>query len=200
MESSGSISRWLKDLKAGDSRAPQQLWERYYRRLVELARQRLRQDERRVADEEDVALSAFNSFFDGVLQHRFPQLADRNDLWKLLLRITLRKAADLVQHQNRQKRGGGRTLDDAPDWEHIAGSEPTPEFAMQVTEETERLLALLGELSLRTVAVMKLEGYSSSEIAQRLGCAERTVERKLRVIRSIWTPLDTEPQAWDEKS
>src|ERR687886_50259 len=95
----GSVTRWLGRLQAGDPAAAQQLWERYFPRLVGLARQRLRGAPRRAADEEDVALSAFDSFCRGVARGRFPQLHDRNNLWGLLVLITARKALNLAQHE-----------------------------------------------------------------------------------------------------
>jgi DNA-directed RNA polymerase specialized sigma24 family protein len=193
----GSITGWIGQLKAGNQAAAEKLWESYYRRMVGLARKKLQGLPRRVADEEDVALSAFNSFCRGAEGGRFPHLTDREDLWRLLFLITARKAFDLVEHQGRQKRGGGAVLGesalaaaDEAALEQIAGREPSPEFAAQVADEFRRLLARLGDEQLRQVALWKLEGYTSEEIAARLGCVRRTVERKVQVIRSLW---DREP-------
>ena len=72
MSSDGSVTGWLGRLRAGDPSAAQQLWQRYFQRLVGLARQKLRDVPRRVADEEDVALSAFDSFCRNAEQGRFP--------------------------------------------------------------------------------------------------------------------------------
>src|SRR4051794_12636924 len=90
----GSVSRWIGELKGGDPAAAQPLWDRYYARLVRLARVKLRRSRPRgaEADEEDAALSAFESFCTGMARGRFPQLADRDDLWRLLVVITARKA------------------------------------------------------------------------------------------------------------
>src|SRR5262245_24152666 len=107
MSSEGSVTRWVTALKGGDLAAAQPLWERYYRRLVALARQRLQSARRRVADEEDVVQSAFHSFFEGVARGRFPQLGDRDNLWRLLVVITARKALDQIAHQHGIRRGGG---------------------------------------------------------------------------------------------
>ncbi|MGA7497553.1 MAG: ECF-type sigma factor, partial [Isosphaeraceae bacterium] len=95
----GSITHWLGDLRGGDLAAAQPLWERYFGRLVVLARGKLERQRhaRAEADEEDAALSAFNSFCVGVAQGRFPQLADREDLWRILMTITVRKAYAQVQ-------------------------------------------------------------------------------------------------------
>ena len=67
------------------------------------------------------------------------------------------------------------------------GEEPTPEFAAQVAEQYQRLLDLLGDETLRRVAVWKMEGFTKDEIAARLDCSRRTVARKLETIRIIWS-------------
>src|SRR5205085_8308718 len=85
MSSEGSVTRWVTALKGGDAAAAQPLWERYHRQLVALARRKLEASRRRVADEEDVVQSAFHSFFKGVIRGRFPQLNDRDNLWRLLV-------------------------------------------------------------------------------------------------------------------
>jgi DNA-directed RNA polymerase specialized sigma24 family protein len=195
---SASVSLWLQQLQDGDRAAVEKLWQRYFTRLVGLARARLLGLPRRIADEEDVALSAFDSFCRGAEQGRFPRLDDRDDLWHLLVTITARKAYQLALHNRRQKRGGNAVLDEAalaglvdPDagpagLEQFLGSEPTPEFAAQAAEDYQRLLAALPLEDLREVARCKLEGYSNDEIADRLGCAPRSVGRKLQVIRAVW--------------
>jgi DNA-directed RNA polymerase specialized sigma24 family protein len=184
----GSVTRWLGQLRAGDADAAGPLWERYFRRLVALARARLHSAPRRAADEEDVALSAFDSFCRGAGQGRFPHLDDRDDLWRLLVTITARKVLHLRRDEARKKRGGGLAprLGASDELEQVVGQEPTPEFAAQVAEECRRLLDSLGDPTLRAVALWKMEGYTSEEIAARLDCAPRTVERKLRLIRDTW--------------
>jgi DNA-directed RNA polymerase specialized sigma24 family protein len=71
--------------------------------------------------------------------------------------------------------------------EQVVGTEPSPEFAVMVAEEYGRLLDALGDDSLRQVALDRMEGYTSDEIAGRLGCARRTVARRLDLIRRIWS-------------
>src|SRR5262245_56875046 len=94
--SEASVTIWLDKLRVGDSLAAQKLWQGYFHRLVGLARAKLRSLPRRSADEEDVALSAFDSFCRGVEVGRFPKLDDRDDLWQVLFMITERKAMDLI--------------------------------------------------------------------------------------------------------
>src|SRR5262245_23123958 len=113
MTSDSSISNWMLALAAGDSIAAQKLWERYYTALVRLAAQKLPHYARRVADEEDVALSAFDSFCRGLAQGRFPSLNDEGDLWRLLVVITARKVIDATDYQRRQRRGGGHVRADS---------------------------------------------------------------------------------------
>lgn len=96
MPSSDSISFWINQLKAGDHAAVQKLWESFFLRLVRLARAKLHGATRREADEEDIALSAFDSFCRGAENGRFPQLSDRDDLWRLLVALTERKAIGLI--------------------------------------------------------------------------------------------------------
>src|SRR4051812_44388310 len=138
MASHGSVSHWISALKEGDSAAAQPLWERYYRQLLALARKKLRSTGRRAADEEDVVQNAFHSFFRAVDQGRFPQLDDRDSLWRLLVVITANKALKQLTYANRQKRGGGGTSaasmgisSMAPREEatlvEFVGDEPTPD-------------------------------------------------------------------------
>lgn len=187
MSSSGSITYWVERLKHGDHQAAQRLWEGYFQQLVRLARNKLQGLPRRASDEEDVALSAFHSFCQGAEMGRFPRLEDREDLWQLLVVITARKAVDLRQYERRKKRGGGHEVAvEAPALEEIISREPTPEFAAQVAEACQMLLNRLGDPALRSIAVWKMEGYSTEQIASRLDCVPRTVERKLRLIRGCW--------------
>ena len=196
MAADDSVTRWLDGLKAGDDADIQRLWDRYFQRLVRLAGARLPGHIRREFDEEDVALSAFHSFCDRAGRGHYPWLTDRDDLWRLLVTITARKVIDSVRHRTRQKRGGGLVLGESavvePDdaggegMARFLGREPTPEVAAQLADDYERLLAKLGDPVLRTVALRKLEGHTSEEIAAGLGTSTRTVDRKLHLIRMIW--------------
>ena len=193
----GSVTRWIADLKDGQSAAVQPLWERYFSCMVELARLRLRSTRHKDggSDEEDAALSAFDSLCAGLGRGQFPKLADRDDLWRLLVVITTRKVQAQLRRHLRQKRGGGQVrpvseLDacDSDEDDLLAsalGTEPTPEFAAMVAEEYRRLLDRLDDDVLRKVAILRMEGHTSDEIGAQLGCARRTVARQLALIRRI---------------
>jgi DNA-directed RNA polymerase specialized sigma24 family protein len=184
-----SVTQWIAQLRAGDDGAAGKLWERYFRRLAGLARKRLQDVPRLPADGEDVALSAFHSLCAGLEQGRFPDLADRDSLWRLLVTITARKARQLVRDESRLKRGGGQAVggpDEASALEHLLSRDPTPEFAAEVAEQCRLLLSKLDDEELRAIALWKMEGAASEQIAARLGKAVRTVERRLRLIRTLW--------------
>jgi DNA-directed RNA polymerase specialized sigma24 family protein len=196
MSPQSSVSHWLEGLKEGDSQAAAPLWERYCDRLVRLARRKLGHAPRRVADEEDVALSAFNSLCLGARNGRFPALADRDSLWGLLVFITAQKAADHIAHESRKKRGGGKVRGHSAlvdgdrdsgeeDFDRFFAAAPGPVTLNVWAEEYDRLLKRLGDDMLRTIAELRLQGYTVDEIAGRLGLARRTVHRKLHLIRSI---------------
>jgi len=192
-----SVTVWISHLKDGDQEAAQQIWERYCQRLVHLAASKFRGAPRRVNDEEDMVLAAFDSLYRGVEAGRFAKLDDRDDLWQLLVMITERKVIDAFHHERRQKRGGGNVRgesvfsgkqEDEPRGGigGISGEELSPDAAVASIEECQRLLQLLPDDILREVATLKLEGWKNREIAEKLGCVETTVERKLKGIRSLW--------------
>lgn len=195
MNDADPITHWLREVQAGRSDAAQGLWNAYFDRLTTIARQKLPIHARRAADDEDVALSAFKSLCLGLERGRYPQVQDREELWNLLIVITARKAVTHVRHETRQKRGGGHVQGEAAlasessdggGFDQIVGREPTPEFAAQVAEQCERLMAALGDDALRGIAMMKLEGFTREEIAERLGRSVRSIARRLDLIRRIW--------------
>jgi DNA-directed RNA polymerase specialized sigma24 family protein len=192
MPSEGSVTRWLAPLQGGDPAAVEQLWRRYFSRLVSLARQKLAGAPRRVADEEDVALSAFDSFCRNAERGRFPELNDRDGLWRLLVVITARKAGHQRRDQGREKRGRGRLVGagGADGGEGLLAEaisrEPDPGFAALAAEQHRRLMEALADDELRGVALRRMQGDSVEEIAAGLGYAPRSIKRKLRLIRGIW--------------
>jgi DNA-directed RNA polymerase specialized sigma24 family protein len=186
MSSEGSVTRDLVPIQHGDPAAAQHLWERYFHRLVGLARKKLQGSPRRAADEEDVALSAFKSFCRNAERGRFPQLQDRDSLWRLLVVITARKAGHLRRDEGRQPQAPVGVGSGEVGLEDIVSQEPTPEFAAEVADECQRLLRCLGDSELESVALWKMEGYTNEEIARKLGYVVRSVKRKLHIIRKIW--------------
>jgi RNA polymerase sigma factor (sigma-70 family) len=194
-----TVTHWIDRLKAGDVGAASRLWERYFQDMVRLARMKLGDSPRVAADEEDVAISAFKSLCLRAARGQFPELVDRDDLWQLLVTITIRKAINQRKHQARDKRGGGRVRIEADrigvggppgraeaGLEWLAGQELSPEIVAMMDEELRRLFDLLADETLRRIARLRMEGYSAAEIAAQLGCNRRTVARKLELIRARW--------------
>ena len=191
------VTCWLRQLEAGDEDAARLLWQRYYRELVELARARFGTTPRRVADEEDVALSVLRCLYEGAARGQFVELVNRGELWQLLAAITGRKVIDQQRRLTQQKRGGGRVRGDSVvhgndddrssvGFDQFGGEAATPEVLAIAAEEFQRLMLLLDDDRLRQIAQCKLEGYTNEEIGQRLGLACRSIERKLQRIRQIW--------------
>ena len=194
MNPDATVTQWIQQLKGGHSSAVQRIWEGYFEKMVRLARHRLADGPRAAADEEDVALSAFDSFCRGAQAGRFPQLVDRDALWPLLVAITSHKLLDLRRREGRQKRGGdwkriesGGDSSSANILDELVSHDPTPQFACQIAEEFRRLLDSLGDETLRSIAVWRMEGEGIDEIAARLNCVPRTVLRKIDRIRTIWS-------------
>jgi DNA-directed RNA polymerase specialized sigma24 family protein len=183
-------SRWLNVLKGTDDRgakvaAARVVWERYFDRLVRLARHWLRNARTGMSDEEDVALSAIKSFRQRVAEGKFPRLDDRHDLWRILVTIAALKAAGAYRRKSPSTRDD-ELLD------QIIGTEPSPELAAEVADQLRRLLVALPNEGFHTIALMKLEGYNNAEIAEDLGCSTKNVEYELRNIRATWLPVRTE--------
>jgi DNA-directed RNA polymerase specialized sigma24 family protein len=194
MSSFSPIRTWVCQLKDGDPRAAQQLWDTYFLRMVNVARAKLHGAPNRMADEEDVALSAFKSFCRGTKDGQFAQVLEHEDPWPLLMALTTYKAIDLVRHERRVKRGGPGLNSPAADSEadrerslaQIVGKEPDPQEAFQIAESCQDMLDRLSDTILRAIALWKSEGFTTEEIASKLGCTTRTVERKLQLIRRVW--------------
>lgn len=193
MGSKASITIWLDRLKAGDAEATERIWNRYFMQVVRLAKWKLRGLPRGAADEEDVAIAAFHSFYRAVAKQNLPQMDNRADLWRLLFALTTRKAIDQRRQQDAARRGGVAQANatvpiaDAT-LEELLSREPDPVFATLVKDEFGRLLDQLpdDDLHLRQIVVLKLEGHTNEDIARRCGCSLRTVERRLWLIRQTW--------------
>jgi RNA polymerase sigma factor (sigma-70 family) len=193
MSASPDVTQWFRQLQAGDREAVQKLWERYFHGLVVLARKKLGDVPRGAADEEDVALSAFNSFVCRAEEGRLPSLEDSDDLWHVLVTITTRKAINLAVHEGRDRRDwrrvqgqGDGDSDSGSLLRSLIGREPEPAFAAEVAEEFEQLLARLPNDEMRRVVLLKMQSYTNEEIASQLDCSLTRIERKLRRVRNAW--------------
>lgn len=191
-----SVTAWIGDLKQGHDDATQKIWERYFERLVRVASRKLGSAPRRIADEEDVAVSVFNTLCEGAAAGRFDQLSDRDDLWKLLTAIAGMKAVDQIRRQTAKKRGGEKVRGESivgtsqmAGFDQFIHDEPTPEFLAVMDEQQQAMFGALPDPSQQAVARLRLEGHGNEDIAEKLNMSLRSVERKLKVIREIWTTV-----------
>ena len=185
------VTHWLKQLNAGNPQAAEEIWNRYFRRVVGLARRKLRGLPTAMADEEDVALSALRTFFRRAQEGQFPRLENRENLWPLLVKITARKAFNLQRYAHQEKRWSEKQLPtggDPTEEDLIAmiGDEPTPEFVGDLIEELRQLVELLPEEEIKRIAILQLEGMETTEIAEKLGINLRRVQRRVQVIHALW--------------
>lgn len=201
MQNSGSVTRLLGQLRSKDpsvrNEAATALYKGYCEVLLDLACQNLDQRLQRRVGAEDVVQRTFKSFFLRQQRGQY-DLADRQDLLRLLVRMTLNKVRTTATRESRRRRdyrrdqtATGADADTKGDdgWllERAKRGAPTPAEAAALAEEAEQRLAQLPE-DLRAIALYKLEGHTNAQIAglPDMGCSVRTVERKLQLIREAW--------------
>lgn len=198
MSSSHSVTMLIGQLKAGNEEALSGLLRRYWPMLVGLARARLGEGVRRGADEEDVAQEAFWSFFRTLKKGQIPRLNDRRDLLAMLSHIVACRAINQIKREiGTAKRGAGRVMGESvfdhndASWrgiDHVSDEAISPEEQAALSDCYEYYLNRLPE-SLRELAQMHLAGMTNKEMATQLHCVERTVERKLALLRQRWREL-----------
>jgi RNA polymerase sigma factor (sigma-70 family) len=193
-----SVSTWIAQLRDGDDDAAQRIFQRYVERLAQLAANRLRNRPKRRADEDDLVLAAFEEFVERARLGKFPKLRDRDDLWQILLLITDRRAVDHVRRELAYARHvKGESALAAPratasadsPLASVSAREPTPDEAAAFADDVANLLDRLHDDELQSIVGYRLAGYTDNEIAQRLQCSLRTVERRLKEIREHWSDL-----------
>ena len=195
-----SISQQLDEIKKDGEDAIAALWDRCYPALARFAEKRLEAIgiQQRAFNGEDVAASAMLSFLRAVQRNRFPTLDSEDGLFRLLRRITIRKVIDRKRKSQTLKAGSGHVRGESAFGSHadsgtdlgidgVQGESASSEWIAIMEEECHKLFALLQDEELQSIAYYRLEGYSNSEIAEKLGCAVATVERRLKQIRACWS-------------
>jgi RNA polymerase sigma-70 factor (ECF subfamily) len=174
----------LPEPAGDDARA---VFERFTRRLIGLARSRLDVQFRHKIDLEDVIQSVYKSFF---IRYGEGALAAEgwDGLWGLLTCITVRKCADRVRYHRAERRDVARETsapagsDFVEPWRAAPGREPTPDEAAALAETVEQLLRGL-DGDERSIVELSLQGYTTQEISDKLGRAERSVRRLRERVR-----------------
>lgn len=190
-EHPGSVTRWIELLTSGDPAAVEFLWRRYFQRMVRLANSRVRRLSGAAADGEDVALSAFQGFCAAARRGDFPELDDRESLWRVLVTCTLNRSRNLAARASAQKRSQPLQQISLSEAQH----EQTrgKDVVAELVDASDQLLFLLQLLDredatgeLRQIALWKLEGMSNEQIARQLKRRTSLVGQKLRLIRLLW--------------
>ncbi len=195
--SSSSVSQWISSLRDGNFEVVGKIWARYCNDLLEAAKIHLARFPRHTDDEHDIAQNVIMSIYRGAMAGRLNAIKNRDELWWLLLRITRYKCVGMIRREMAQKRGGARVVTESalpsPEeasprnvLDQLIGDSPSPEFLVTMQEQSRRLMDCLRNDELRSIAVARIEGYSIEEIAARHSLTERTIERKLQLIRNAW--------------
>ena len=185
-----SVTRLIGMLKGGDREAAQRLWEAYFG-ASSLARARLRGVPTLRRRRGGRGAQRLRQLLPPRRGGPLPPAGGPRRPLAAPVRHHRAQGPEPGAHERRAARGRGRVLSlsdlAAPEVDRLLGAGPTPELAAQMTEECRRLLDALGDETLRSVALWKMEGYTDAEIAGRLGCIRQTVGRKLKLIRDLWS-------------
>lgn len=206
----GSVTAWLDKLEASETdtlkgQAQHAIWNRYHEQLTSFARRRRSWLPEAVENEEDAALGALHSFFDGVSKGHFPELQNREDLWRILATITARKVCRQFERLKAKKRGSGKVVgeaalrgkgeSDAFQLDNLGTSAAWPPrsgtievVSLEFRETLETLIDGLNDETSKRIAQLTLEGRSTTDVAEELGVSKRTIERRLAKIREVWEP------------
>lgn len=184
MSPNHSFDDLMARLRSGDNDAATQVFNRFAGRLIALARRRLDPQILQKMDPEDVLQSVFRSFFRCQAAGQMDDLATWDNLWGMLVVITLRKCGRRLDYFHAACRDVQREVSapapadqSGPDWEATA-PEPTPAEAAILTETVEHLMNRL-EGRHRQILALSLQGYSAPEISSQVSCTERMVYRVL---------------------
>jgi RNA polymerase sigma factor (sigma-70 family) len=185
----GSLSVLFAGLDGCDPAVFAEIWRRFFPRMAGLARKTMARFPRLEIDEVDVAQSAFVSFWRAWKDGAGFKFDDRDDLWKLLSVMTARKAMKSSRRRLAKKRGGGHVVSEtdlangegSASLEEVASRLSPPEFDL-VCEEM--LLRLTDDE--RAIVVLRMQNFTNEEIAERMDCSVRTVQRTLEGVRRGW--------------
>ncbi|WP_197454147.1 ECF-type sigma factor [Stieleria varia] len=188
-----SITVLFDNLRQGHADAAERLWNRFFDSLVRFAREQMSGANRRVADEEDIATGVMTALCARADRGTLPEIDNRTDLWHMLLAWTRHDIIDHVRRDQRIKRGSGKVRGDSVfdrdgvRLESLLSHNASPDILLEMEEQYQRLLNRLPDPVLRTIALEKMNGTTNVELANHLGIAVRTIERKLDLIRRHWS-------------
>jgi RNA polymerase sigma factor (sigma-70 family) len=186
METTGSVTLWIKQLRQGEETALAKLHQRYWPRLVALAHHKLNTVPILSTQDEDVAQEAFWCFFNSIQTGKLPRLTNRHQLFAFLTHVTACRATNvIVREVGTDKRGKHRLSPESQLLELLQSDEPSP-VEQAILNDCYRHFIDELEDRLRPFAELYLAGYTHRQIADHLSCVERTVERKIALILEKW--------------
>lgn len=173
--------------RRGDQEASRELFDAYVERLIPLAKRRISQRLASRLDPEDIVQSVFRTFFLRLKKDKF-SIADQDDLFRLLVRITVHKTLRQVAHHKAAKRDPGqetpKAIDQSDHMLQVLATDPTPEATVTFLDQLEHFMNLLPEID-RKILELRMQNFSSEEIAKQLGTYDRKVRRVLERIREL---------------
>ncbi len=191
MQTNSTLSTWLLRLHGEQNNvAAEKLWDRIRPRVQDLSRRLLQRfNLPAIVDEDDVAISVFATLCSGLQAQQFPELRDSDSLWKLLVLMTVRKVNDHAKTHRAIKRGAGQVLQDQPNngLSQLLDDRPEPSYEAMMNEQCRAMLKALNDPILEMLVLLKMDGYTNEEIAERLGYSRRTIQRMLNIVRDAWS-------------
>lgn len=190
-----SVEDFVQLLRQGDPETARKVFDSYVDRLVALARKRISQRLSSRIDAEDIVQSVFRTFFHRAQMGQFT-FTDEDDVCKMLARITVHKTFRQIAHHQAGKRDAGREVgrgdDDQDMVQNLMSREPSPEEAAGLLDQLEHFLAQLRRED-REILELRMQGFSTLEIAQKLGITDRKIRRLMERIRGLASRLDFGP-------
>lgn len=199
---SHSVTFWFHQLSLGDQNAAGELWKRFGPALERLSRERFGFAFNAVAGGDDLVQSVFFTLWSGAKAGAFDGVSNRDELWWLLIHLARTKALNLARRNRTQRRGGhvnqlgqaaanshehDESIDHVPD-----NRESPPELIVSLRDQLDQALTLLPDDDFRRIALLKLEGHTNEEIADRIGVVKRTIIRKLNLVREKWSTIQAD--------
>lgn len=189
---SGSITAWIEQVKNGEPSGAREIWNRFSRKLIQVADTKLRLSRSRAVDGEDIAIIAFSNFLQNA--DGFQRLVNRDDLWKILFMLTNRRAVDQLRRDFAKRNGGGDVVGESAFFDleiqqglnGLPGNDRAPDIDLIFAEEFDCRLNMLADKRLQEIALYRLSGMTYVEIAEQLQISRRSVERKCFLIRELW--------------
>jgi len=189
----GSVTRWIEQMRGGDSIVVHALAERYFKKLGDAARRRLHKINQNLHDEEDVANFVLEAVFRNIAQGRYPDLQDRDDLWFLMLAITQRRISSILKRDRRQKAQPSSLTSLTELLEIYEGElsdlavDSDPEqIAIEIGDCWQELMRILPNDEFRKIARLKLDFYSNRQISSMLKLTSKYIDRKVVEIQRLW--------------